>query len=523
MKKYLKQILKDISFQAQHYTVTYRDRVRGFITVPATDVMRAEGGLVFIKGQPIPIHRIVRVTDTRTEEALIERGGVTGKPPVVKPTTLETISSTPIYDVYRFTDRLLSQLESRLQGLDWRTAVSTFKTFMGGIKESTVHTDRPYRICTVMSENPFYGTSLIEALDSPYRIFRGYPHLLYYDQLPLNCRNGYWIEQKLNGSCIRTFFLDGHIVYGTRRNLQATSIPILCDRFQKDVVLTEHPDLYTMDENVAHLNIPEAMRWIIYTHKYDGLVTLANNGYTVFTELFGYGNPIQVDNDYQFGTYTTFLDIRVLDICDIRTHRFLPLMEKVKLCAEHQIPVAPIELEVTSQTSFAQIIADVDRFTQHAKTELLEGFVLKVMDQGLVMSKIKPDITKLFAILTADGKIPEAAVQAALIKVAGKMNWIRETAEAEIVEQLTSELQADFTPRQIRENQKVIATFVHRLKVRDTLTAQVATLLARYKQNGLDITNKAMVMRCLGKEFPSIAPSALFQSYQGALQEQKKE
>ena len=72
MKKSLKQILKDIAMQSQHFTITYRDRLRGFITVPAADIMR-DGGFIYIGGQLIPVHRIVRITDIRTGEVLIER------------------------------------------------------------------------------------------------------------------------------------------------------------------------------------------------------------------------------------------------------------------------------------------------------------------------------------------------------------------------------------------------------------------------------------------------------------------
>lgn len=522
MKKVLKQILKDVvHYQPQHYTVTYRDRTRGNITVSAADVVRGKDGLLHIRGALVPIHRILRIVDVRSGTALIDRTNA-DRPPVerVETVSIETVNRSNIYDVYRFTDEILRELEHRIAGVGWREVTRAMKQ-LGAFKEMGIQLDRKYRAVTVMSENPLYGTTVVEVGKGKYRVFRGYPHLIYYDQFLLNCRNGFWIEEKLNGTCVRVTPLLGNSVYGTRRNFQVARIPIFNPTFDK-ALIEQYPRIYAVARLERKMRLPwinatAAMDHVIRTFSYDGVHQLVADGYTVFAELHGYGNPIQIDERGKYGVYDKFLDLRVLDICDTRTHRFLGLPEKRRLCQDHGLPLVSVEFELTGGIPVDQLHAHIERFKVKASDQLREGMVMKTVDRGLIMAKVKPTATKHFAVAMSEGRIPEAAFQHAFTKVARGLDWVQRTSEAEIADQIVAELTADFYQATVEANREDIDAFVRQIKTKDAVRVRIGELLWECARKGIAVDDPKAIMPLISREFPNIKVGALYQSYRQAL------
>lgn len=205
--------------------------------------------------------------------------------------------------------------------------------------------------------NNLYGSLFGFYNDIPF-VVRGMPKIDYIERKIRTELNNCWLEEKIDGTNLVLFNLPDGTFWGKTRETATMFNKGFKDR-----------EWYKLLEETDYI---------------DELKQLCSVGYAVIVELYGYKNKCEFIN------YTVPIAIKVLEIYDMNTFKFLNRRDKEMICRQHNLPYA--ESLVIDETLTLNKVKMFEKIAEgYVKTDGLEGFVAKYVgeDGDVYMGKIK--------------------------------------------------------------------------------------------------------------------------------------
>lgn len=210
--------------------------------------------------------------------------------------------------------------------------------------------------------NNLYGSLFGFYNDIPV-VIRGMPKIDYIERKIRTELNNCWLEEKIDGTNLVLFNLPDGIFWGKTRETATMFNKGFKDR-----------EWYKLLEETGYI---------------DELKQLCNVGYAVIVELYGYKNKCEFIN------YTVPIAIKVLEIYDMNTFKFLNRIDKEMICRQHNLPYA--ESLVIDETLTLNKVKKFEKYAElFVKPDGLEGFVAKYVgeDGDVYMGKIKCQVIR---------------------------------------------------------------------------------------------------------------------------------
>lgn len=247
------------------------------------------------------------------------------------------------YDMVELKNFLIEKLQCKGSDL----TKFTFETYLNGIFTGYIYHCR----------NNLYG-SLFGFNNITPVVIRGMPKIDYIEKKIKTELNNCWLEEKIDGTNLVLFNLPDGTFWGKTRETATMFNKGFKDR-----------DWSKLLEETGYV---------------DDLKQLCSVGYAVIVELYGYKNKCEFIN------YTVPIAIKVLEIYDMNTFKFLNRRDKEMICRQHNLPYA--ESLVIDETLTLNKVKEFEKIAEgYVKPDGLEGFVAKYVgeDGDVYMGKIK--------------------------------------------------------------------------------------------------------------------------------------
>ena len=248
------------------------------------------------------------------------------------------------------------------------------------------------------------------------------------------------------------------------------------------------------------------------------LKEITNNGYEVIVELYGFKNK------GEFINYTVPIDIRVIEICDRKTFKFLSPIMKQKICNLYHLPCVNVH-GITTLSS-----KELERLEYEAKIFVkddgLEGFVAKYFDpvtQDVHMGKIK--CSEIRELCWGD-KIPMNFIWKAIRK-AEEANVDLNSEDA--VTFVKNELLEDFQEPTVNKNMSKVYYGLKNphepeMDITSFENEEVNRMLDELAAQGMEISvaNKNKVMSIIGTKLTGAKSTHLYRSFLCYIEKKQK-
>lgn len=242
------------------------------------------------------------------------------------------------------------------------------------------------------------------------------------------------------------------------------------------------------------------------------LEEICSLGFSPAVELYGYRNP------GEFIRYTIPISIKVLEIVDLKTLRFLDYESKVKICEEFGLPIPKVMFRgLLSPKKLEQLEFEA---TKYAVEDGMEGLVAKYFDphtKDVSMGKIKcKEIRERCWMMSPRAKIPNIFISKA----------IRKASESGIP--LESNDAVEFVQKESLEDfeQKFVDTSESRIKrlllqthqKREDLKIELQEVwhyLDELQESGISVTfeNKGKVLSMIASKFEGISGRKVYTAF----------
>lgn len=257
----------------------------------------------------------------------------------------------------------------------------------------------------------------------------------------------------------------------------------------------------------------EGRKWhelLFATGEVEKLIALCREGYQVIVELYGCDNP------GEFIRYTVPIAIKVLEITDAKSYRFLDYQRKATLCAKHDLPVAlPMFTGLLSPKKLEQLEFEARTYV---KEDGMEGFVFKYFgpDQDIHMGKIKcEELREKSYLMSPRSKIPKVFIAKAIRKA--NENHVDLSSE-DAVTFVKQELLEDFEQKFVDISDKNIRKMLlqsHESNVGQSY--ELKPILDYFEELNKNvpvvINNKAKVLSVASHKFPMIQAGKLYSAF----------
>jgi len=345
-----------------------------------------------------------------------------------------------------------------------------------------------------LKRNSLMG-SIFSLFDSKSFVIRGYPKIRYsLDTKVIN--KEVVVQAKYDGTNIGLFLLPNGEIMGKTRLMPRWDVQ----------------SLQAMKRQVSHWR--ELFTKIGNGELLKRIENICKDDYLVFGELYGYLNR------GEFIQYSIPIAFKVFDVVDIRTLKFLNPIKSRELCQEYDIPF------VEEMWSGILTSKEVERIEYEAKQYLgedgYEGFVAKhfsPIDMDVHFCKLKCDEIKEKSWKLASTGIPVSIIQKAVRKAVE--NYPYYTTIEQLYPIVKEELLEEIEPDLIAQSEnKIRAVIRHRLTpTPEELKNIVRSHMIELKNNGVDLSKKAIVLPSLASKLGDISGNLLYRLYIQVLHE----
>lgn len=321
----------------------------------------------------------------------------------------------------------------------------------------------------------FYGRTPV--------VIRGYPKIRYSEQSKV-LYNECIIEEKLDGTNLILWrFHDGILMGKTRET------PNFMLQGWRGVVWRD-----LLDE----------------TGDLGKIANLCLEGYEVAVELYGQKNP------GDFIRYTIPIAVKVLDIVDRKTLKFVDYAKKVQLCAQYGLQIPKLMFRgLLSPKKLNQLEFEAQ---QYVVEDGMEGFVAKFFDpetKDVVMGKIKcKEVRERCWGMSPKSQIPRVFIAKAIRKAFE--NGLSSDSP-EIIEFIQRELLEDFEQSNIENSMHRMKKYLEKKLILENPpnAEELFKYLKKLEKEGLEVEfgNKSKILSMANAEFPEFGGGRLYQIF----------
>jgi len=258
----------------------------------------------------------------------------------------------------------------------------------------------------------------------------------------------------------------------------------------------------------------EGRRWselISDTGYMDQIAKLCKDDYSPFGELYGYRNP------GEFIRYSTPIDIKFFEVCDLRTMEWIEYNRKIKLLESYGL--RPVELYWHGVLSLKEIARLEYEAKQYVCLDGMEGYVAKWYsseDRETYMAKLKCDDIKERAWgLSPRSTIPRSVISKAVKKALDNRSSFSTLKEVEdfVREELLEEATKELVNRVDKKIKRIVKGAFGNIEDQKKIWDYFEEL----ESMGVSIDNKNKILSLAASVFKDINPSELYRAYCGYL------
>lgn len=333
-----------------------------------------------------------------------------------------------------------------------------------------------------MNRNSLYGSIFSFYSRTPI-VIRGFPKIRYSESSRV-FGNEVVVEEKIDGTNIIIWLMpDGKLMGKTRQT----------------------PNFYGQGWKgiVWHQLLKE-------TGFLDSLIKLCKEGYSPAMELYGNKNP------GEFIRYSIPISIKILEITDMRTMKFLEYSKKIALCEEYDLPYPKLMFKgLLSPKKLDHLEKEAEKYLCE---DGMEGFVAKYFDpytKDVHMGKIKSkQVREKCWGMSPRKSIPRVFIAKAIKKA---IDEHMDLSSKESFEFIKKELLEDFEESNVeRSISRIVRSLeLKMIDMRPPRYEDVHKFLTQLEKEGIEVSfdNKSKVLNITALEFPEFSGRVLFRIF----------